>query len=215
MVYMASSLQATERNQFRNSELRKIRQQGNIPAVVYGQKVESKPVFVDKLELIKTIKTVGRNGVISLDIGGEKQDVILTEYQEDSVKKDIVHADFLAVDKTSKLTVEVRVVLTGDAVGVKDGGVLQQAFHELSITATPDNIPATIEVDITNLQVGETVTVADILYQGEFLINHEPELTIASILPPKVEKEISAGEQQEGGHPDNEEGRETESPGEA
>jgi large subunit ribosomal protein L25 len=212
---MASSLQATERNQFRNSELRKIRQQGNIPAVVYGRKVESKPVFVDKLELIKTIKTVGRNGVISLDIGGEKQDVILTEYQEDSVKKDIVHADFLAVDKTSKLTVEVRVVLTGDAVGVKDGGVLQQAFHELSITATPDNIPASIEVDITNLQVGETVTVEDILYQGEFLINHEPELTIASILPPKVEKEISTGEQQEGGHPDNEEGRETESPGEA
>ncbi|MHC0039262.1 50S ribosomal protein L25/general stress protein Ctc [Pseudoneobacillus sp. C159] len=207
---MASSLRATERNQFRNSELRKIRQQGNIPAVVYGRKVESKPVFVDKLELIKTIKTVGRNGVISLDIGGEKQDVILTEYQEDSLKKDIVHADFLAVDKSSKLTVEVRVVLTGEAVGVKDGGVLQQAFHELSITATPDNIPSALEIDITNLQVGETVTVDDILYQGDFSINHEPELTIASILPPKVEKEISSGEQQEGGQPVNQEGRETE-----
>jgi large subunit ribosomal protein L25 len=207
---MSSLLQATERTEFRNSALRKIRQQGNIPAIVYGSKVESKPVYVNGLELIKTIKTVGRNGVFSLDIGGNKQDVILSEYQEDHVKKEIVHADFLAVDKSSKLTVEVRVVLTGEAAGVKDGGVLQQPFHELSITATPDNIPQAIEVDVTNLQVGETVTVADILYQGKFEINHEPELTVASILPPRQEEEISTGEQQEGGIPENQEGRETE-----
>lgn len=208
---MTTLLQATERTEFRNSALRKIRQEGNIPAVVYGSKVESKPVYVNGLDLIKTIKTVGRNGVISLDIGGQKQDVILTEYQEDNIKREIVHADFLAVDKSSKLTVEVRVVLTGEAAGVKDGGVLQQAFHELSITATPDNIPPAIEIDVTNLQVGETVTVADILYQGMFEINHDSELTIASILPPKVEEEISTGEQQEGGIPENPEGRETDS----
>ncbi|WP_442597366.1 50S ribosomal protein L25/general stress protein Ctc [Neobacillus sp. D3-1R] len=207
---MTSVLQATERTEFRNSALRKIRQEGNIPAIVYGSKVDSKPVYVNGLELIKTIKTVGRNGVISLDIGGNKQDVILSEYQENHIKKEIVHADFLAVDKSSKLTVEVRVVLTGEAAGVKDGGVLQQPFHELSVTATPDNIPQTIEVDVSNLQVGETVTVADILYQGKFEINHEPELTIASILPPKQEEEINAGEEQEPGHPENEEGRETE-----
>jgi large subunit ribosomal protein L25 len=207
---MSTLLQAKGREEFRNSALRKIRQQGNIPAIVYGKKVESKPVYVNSLELIKTIKTVGRNGVISLDIDGSKQDVILTEYQEDHVKKEIVHADFLAVDKSTKLTVEVRVVLTGEAAGVKDGGVLQQSFHELSVTATPDNIPPSIEVDVTNLQVGETVTVADILYQGDFEINHEPALTIASILPPKVEREISTGEEQEGGIPENQEGRETE-----
>jgi large subunit ribosomal protein L25 len=207
---MSTQLQATVRNEFRNSELRKIRQEGNIPAIVYGAKVESKPVYVNGSELIKTIKKVGRNGVISLDIGGSKQDVILSEYQEDTVKKEIVHADFLAIDKTSKLTVEVRVVLVGEAAGVKDGGVLQQPFHELSITAIADNIPQAIEVDVTNLQVGETVTVADILYQGDFEINHDSELTIASILPPKVEKEISTGEEQEGGIPENQEGRETE-----
>lgn len=207
---MSTVLQATVRNEFRNSALRKIRLEGNIPAIVYGSKVDSKPVYINGLELIKTIKEVGRNGVISLDIDGNKQDVILTEYQQNSIKNNIVHADFLAVDKSSKLTVEVRLVLTGDAAGVKDGGVLQQPFHELSITATPDNIPQSIEVDVTNLQVGETVTVADILYQGKFEINHEPELTLASILPPKQEAEISTGEQQEPGPPDNQEGRETE-----
>ncbi len=125
------------------------------------------------------------------------------------IKKEILHVDFLAVDKSSKINVTVRLVLVGEAAGVKDGGVLQQPVHELSITSTPNEIPQQIEVDVTNLQVGETVTIADILYQGDFTINHEADEVIASILPPKQEEEINAGEQQEEGHPDNEEGRET------
>ncbi|MCM2535579.1 50S ribosomal protein L25/general stress protein Ctc [Neobacillus pocheonensis] len=206
---MSTVLQAKERKEFRHSALKKIRDEGNIPAVIYGAKVENKPVFVNSADLTKTIRTVGRNGVISLDVDGSKQDVVLTDYQENFIKKEIVHVDFLAVDKSSKINVSVRLVLVGDAAGVKDGGVLQQSVHELAITSTPGEIPQQIEVDITNLQVGETVTVADILYQGSFTINHEAEEVVASILPPKQEDEINAGEQQESGHPDNEEGRET------
>jgi large subunit ribosomal protein L25 len=207
---MSTVLQAKERKDLRTSELRKIRETGNIPAVIYGSKVESKPVFVSSADLTKTIRNVGRNGVISLDIDGSKHDVVLTDYQEDFIKKEIIHVDFLAVDKSSKINVTVRLVLAGEAAGVKDGGVLQQPVHELSITSTPSEIPQQIEVDVTNLQVGETLKISDILYQGSFTINHEEEEVIASILPPKQEEEINAGEQQEGGHPDNEEGRETE-----
>lgn len=207
---MSTVLQANERKEFRRSALRKIRDNGNIPAIIYGSKVESKPVYVSSADLMKTIRTIGRNGVISLNVNGSKQDVILTDYQEDFIKNEIIHVDFLAVDKSSKITVNVRVVLTGDAAGVKDGGVLQQPFHELSVTATPDQIPQQIEVDVTSLQVGETLTVSNIPYQGtEFEINHDEVDVVASILPPKAEVEINAGEQQEEGHPDNEEGRET------
>lgn len=207
---MSTVLQAKERKELRRSALRKIRANGNIPAVIYGARVESKPVSVSSADLTKTIRTAGRNGIISLDIDGNKVDVILSDYQEDAIKRDIIHVDFLAVDKQSKITVDVRLVLTGEAAGVKDGGVLQQSLHELSITTTADKIPPQIELDVTNLQVGETATVADILHQGDFTINHEEDEVIASILPPKQEEEINAGEQQEGGHPDNEEGRETE-----
>jgi large subunit ribosomal protein L25 len=206
---MSTVLQATERTEFRNSALRKIRTDGNIPAVIYGKKVEAKPVFISAADLTKTIRSVGRNGVISLDVNGDKQDVILTDYQKDPVKYEIVHVDFLAVDQSSKINVMVRLVLSGEAAGVKDGGVLQQPVHELSVTSTPAEIPAQIEVDVTNLQVGETLTISDILYQGSFTINHESDEVIASILPPKQEEEINSGEQQEEGHPDNEEGRET------
>jgi large subunit ribosomal protein L25 len=206
---MSTVLQAKERKEFRHSALRKIRDNGNIPAIIYGAKVENKPVFVSSADLTKTIRTVGRNGVISLDVDGSKFDVVLTDYQEDSFKKEILHVDFLAVDKSSKINVEVRLVLVGEAVGVKDGGVLQQSIHQLSITSTPDHIPQQIEVDISNLQVGETVLAGDIPSAGTFSINHEDEEVVASILPPRQEEEINAGEQQDGGHPDHEEGRET------
>ena len=206
---MSTVLQAKERTELRHSALKQLRSNGNIPAIVYGAKVESKPVFVSSADLTKTIRTVGRNGIISLDIDGNKHDVILSDYQEDSFKKEILHVDFLAVDKSSKINVQVRLALVGDAIGVKDGGVLQQSIHELSITSTPDNIPQAIEVDITNLQVGETVVVGDIPEIGGFTINHEDEEVVASILPPRQEEEINSGEQQQEGHPDHEEGRET------
>lgn len=209
---MSAILQATERKDTPRSELKKMRKIGNIPAVIYGAKVESKPVFISSADLTKTIRAVGRNGVISLDVGGTKQDVILSDYQEEPLKKEIIHVDFLAVDKSSKITVEVRLALVGEALGVKDGGMLQQPLHQLSVTTTPDNIPPQIEVDVANLQVGETLYVKDIPTMG-MTINHEENEVVASILPPKVEEEINAGEQQEGGHPDNEEGRETEPEG--
>ncbi|NRD77470.1 50S ribosomal protein L25/general stress protein Ctc [Bacillus sp. BRMEA1] len=206
---MSAVLQAKERKGLHRGELKKNRENGHIPAVIYGAKVKNTPIFISSADFTKTIKDTGRNAVISLDVDGQKQDVILTDYQEDIIKKDIIHVDFLAVDKSSKITVEVRLALTGEAAGVKDGGVLQQPLHQVSVTTTPDNIPPQIEVDVSNYQVGETVKIEDILYQGDFTINHEAEEVIASILPPKQEDEINAGEQQEEGHPDNEEGRET------
>lgn len=206
---MSTVLQAKERKALHRGELKENRRNGQIPAVIYGAKVKNTPVFISAADFTKTIKDVGRNGVISLNVGGQKQDVILTDYQEDFIKKEIIHVDFLAVDKSSKISVNVRLVLTGEAAGVKDGGVLQQPLHEVSVTTTPDHIPPQIEVDVSNLQVGETVKVEDILYQGDFTIDNDPEEVIASILPPKQEVEINAGEQQEEGHPDNEEGRET------
>jgi large subunit ribosomal protein L25 len=211
---MSPVLQATERKEFRKSALKKIRNNGDVPAVIYGEKVESKPVYVSNADLTKTIRSVGRNGVISLDCGGSKHDVILTAYQVDALKKEMIHVDFLAVSQSSKINVEVRLVLVGEAAGVKDGGVLQQPLHEISISTTPANIPGQIEVDVSHLQVGETVTIADIPTAGLFTIHHDNDEVIASILPPKQEEEINSGEQQADGHPENEEGRETKPVGE-
>ncbi|WP_043931794.1 50S ribosomal protein L25/general stress protein Ctc [Bacillus sp. EB01] len=210
---MSTTLLAKNRGGEQNLRPKQLRKQGDIPAVVYGSKVDSTPVYVSSAEFAKTLKEVGRNGVISLDIEGNKQDVIMTDYQKDTINNEILHADFLAVDKTSKLSVDVNVVLTGDAAGVRDGGILQQPLFTVSITSTPENIPQSLEVDVTNLQVNEVLTIADLSSDGKFEFNHEGDEVIASILPPKVEEEINSGEQQDGGTPENEEGRETEPSG--
>ncbi|MGG0719530.1 50S ribosomal protein L25/general stress protein Ctc [Robertmurraya massiliosenegalensis] len=206
---MSTALQAVERTEFRNSALTKIRREGNIPAVVYGNKLETKPIYINGADFIKTMREVGRNGVFPLDLNGKQVNVMLTDYQADAIKNEVIHADLLAVDMKKEIQADVRISLLGEAIGVKDGGVLQQSLHEVSVTSTPSNIPQIIEVDISHLEVGGTITIAD-LKTNNFEINHDSEQTIASILPPKVEEEIDSGEEQEEGVPTQEEGRETE-----
>lgn len=207
---MSAVIEARERTDFRRSNLKALRDQGNIPAVVYGANKESKSVSVSSADLLKTLRDNGRNGVISLQLSGEKRNVILSDYQADPLKRDIIHADFIEVNMSTELQVNVRIQLDGEAAGVKDGGVLQQTLHELSITATPNQIPQAIHVDVSNLQVGENLTVGDISSGKQFSINHDEEEVVVTILPPKQEEEISTGEKQEEGIPENLEGRETE-----
>ncbi|MEH7886609.1 50S ribosomal protein L25/general stress protein Ctc [Bacillus sp. JJ1609] len=206
---MGAVLKATERTGSQGSNLRRLRQEGNIPAVVYGRNSESKSIYINSIEFLKTIRENGKNGVISLDVGGSQQDVMLTDYQQDHIKNEVLHADFLAVDKSSKVNASVRINLVGEAAGVKDGGVMQQPVHEVNITSTPGSIPPSIDVDVTNLQVGENLTLADIK-TGNYEINDDESTVLVSILPPKQEEEINSGEEQEPGQPENEEGRETE-----
>ena len=182
---MTTVLQVKERKEFQGSALTRIRREGNIPAVVYGEKLESKPIYFSEKDFTQLIRKVGRNGVIALELDGIKHNVVLSEYQADPLKNVIIHADFLAVDMSQDIIADVRVILEGDAEGVKDGGVIQQSIHEVSVTAKQNLIPQSITVDVTGFQVNETITIADLRTNRDFVINHEDDEVIASILPPK------------------------------
>jgi len=207
---MTTTLQAKKRTTDKHSSITKLRNDGEIPGIVYGSKVENTAISLSEANFLKTIREVGRNGVISLDIDGETHNVVLNEYDSDPIKRSILHVDFLAVDLSKAISAPVKVSLVGEAAGVKDGGVMQQALHEVTVTAKPNDIPPSIDIDVTDLQVGDTITVGDVKGYGKIEINHETEEVIASILAPRQEEEISTGEQQEEGMPDNVEGRETE-----
>ncbi|MBO1515125.1 50S ribosomal protein L25/general stress protein Ctc [Metabacillus bambusae] len=203
-----TTLQAIERTEFTNSAKRKIRESGKIPAVIYGKASENKSVALDSIELIKTLREEGKNSIITLDVNGSSHAVMLYDMQKDPLKNEIVHADFHIVDMKSDVQVEVPIHLTGEALGVKDGGVLQQPLHEVTITSKPGNIPQTIDVDITNLGVNETLLIKDIPNNENYSFVQDEEQVIASVLPPQQEEEIDSGEEQEAGTPENEEGRE-------
>ncbi|KAB7664949.1 50S ribosomal protein L25/general stress protein Ctc [Bacillus sp. B1-b2] len=207
---MTTTLQANKRNTEKHSTLTKLRNSGDIPGIVYGSAVENTAISLSEANFLKVMKEAGRNGVISLDVDGKTHNVVLNEYHSDPIKRNILHVDFIAVDLSKEMSAAVKVALTGDASGVKDGGVLQQALHEVTVTAKPTDFPQSIDIDISELQVGETITVGDIKGYAKIEINHDKEEVIASILAPRQEEEISTGEQQEEGMPDNVEGRETE-----
>jgi large subunit ribosomal protein L25 len=206
---MSHILVAKQRTDFKQSTLRELREKGEIPAVVYGNDNGSRAISVNNAELKQTLKSIGRNGIIVLDFQGEQHQVLLSQYQKDPLKHEMYHADFLIVNMSEELQANVRVNLVGKASGVKDGGVLQQSLHEVTITAKPGEIPESINIDITDLEVNETIYVSDILTPHGVTINHSGDEVIASILAPRQEREISTGEQQGGGIPVNEEGRET------
>ncbi|MED4404166.1 50S ribosomal protein L25/general stress protein Ctc [Metabacillus fastidiosus] len=201
-----TTLQAQERTEFTSSAKRRIREQGQIPAVVYGKETESKSVSLDAGELLKKLRDEGRNAILQLHVGDASHPVMLSDYQMDPIRNQLVHADFQIVDMQSEVEVEVPVNLIGTSQGVKDGGVLQQSLHQILVKAKPGDIPQTIDVDVSNLGVNEVISVKDISSSGNYSLVQDEEQVIASILPPQQEKEIDSGEEQEPGEPTNQEG---------
>ncbi len=195
---MGTTLQIEERTSLKHSDKQMLRKSGSFPAVIYGKKKDSQPVAINSIEFRKAIREVGRNGILTLDVKGNKIQVMVQDLQTDPIKSEIVHADFYVVDMSSEVSAEVNIHLVGVSVGVKSGGVLQQAAHQLKVTALPGNLPSAIEVDISNLDVSENVQVSDIKGNGKYTIDHDGEQVIASVLPPKVEKTVEAGETQSG-----------------
>ncbi|MBT2575104.1 50S ribosomal protein L25/general stress protein Ctc [Bacillus sp. ISL-51] len=182
-----ATLKANERTDFKRSTLRKIRHSGHVPGIIYGKETTNTPVSLDSIELRKTLRDEGKNAIITIDVNGNQQSVMVTDLQIDPLKNELTHADFQVVNMSEELEAEVPIQLTGEAKGVKDGGIIQQPLHELSIKAKPKDIPQTINIDISGLEMNDVLTIADLTADGSYTFMNEPEEVVASILPPKQE----------------------------
>ena len=195
---MASLKSIIRQGKQTRSDLKKLRNTGKVPAVVYGYGTKNTSVKVDEVEFIKVIREVGRNGVIDLGVGSKTIKVMVSDYQFDPLKNQITHIDFLAINMTEERTVDVPVQLVGEAVGAKEGGVVEQPLFDLQITATPENIPESIEVDITDLQINDSYSVGDIKVSGDFTIENDPEESVVTVVPPTDEPSEEEIEPMEG-----------------
>jgi large subunit ribosomal protein L25 len=191
MINMAVKLKAELREDLTKSATKKARNEGRLPAVLYGKGKETKTISLDSIELVKTVRDEGRNAIISLDIEGDKPvDVMLHDYQMDSIKDELLHADFYIVDMSEEMDVEVSLNLEGEPEGVRDGGVLQQPLYELQVRAKPREIPDDISVDVSGLKIGDSITVADLPAADNYELLDEPETTIATILAPDTIEDV-------------------------
>jgi large subunit ribosomal protein L25 len=142
----------------------RLRAEDKVPAVVYGLDREPVSVVVDRKELRRALNTeAGINALITLDVDGHEDLTIVKDLQRHGVRRSIEHVDFLRVDRNQTITVEVPIVLIGEAKEVDNAqGVVEQLLHGLTVSARPGSIPAQFEADITDLVIGGAVRVGDL-----------------------------------------------------
>jgi large subunit ribosomal protein L25 len=177
-----SMLVAEKRKETKKTILKRLRSEGKIPAVVYGRAIHTESILINNTDLRNVIKSVGRNGIFSLNLDGTSKNVILRDYQSNPVTKEIIHVDLLQVNQNTEIDTRVSVILKGTSNGEKVGGVARQFVHELEITAKVNDLPDFIEIDITEFEIGHSVRVADIKKEySNCTIKHEDDETIVSI----------------------------------
>lgn len=183
-----ATLKAVKRDDHRSSVTKQLRKEGLVPGVVYGKKYGNESVAINGVELLKLLREEGRNAIISLEIGEEKPvEVMLHDHQMDAIRNELLHVDFFAVDMDEEIDVEVPIAIVGDPVGARDGGILQQPVFELVVRAKPNKIPDEITVDVSSLEIGDVITVADLKTTDEYSIFEDEDTTIATVLPPESE----------------------------
>ena len=212
---METNLKAKVRENSGSAQSRRSRGEGNIPAVVYGLGMEPVSVEINAREFTNALKTeAGSNVIFNLEIGKEKYTALAREIQKHVYRNEFLHVDFIQVDLSQTVDADVQVNFTGIPMGVKEeGGVIQTVNSTITITALPTNIPTSLDLDISGLNVGDNLAAADVdLPEGVELANDEDDSILITITIPRAaveeEEEIEGleGEEVEG-----EEGAEGES----
>ncbi|TCI23058.1 50S ribosomal protein L25/general stress protein Ctc [Exiguobacterium sp. SL-9] len=192
---MADTLKVTKRELRPRSVRANLRKEGKVLGVVYGYKVESTPVAFEEMALRKILREHGDNALIELNIDGKKVNTLVHGTEVDPFTNEYKHVEFMAVKMDEATEVEADVTLVGDAKGAKEGGYLAQTLYKVTVSATPANIPERIELDVSELGIGDSLTVADIPTNKDYEIVSEGDLQIASVNEPvAVEEEEEATE---------------------
>lgn len=188
---------ANARQETKKSAMRRLRASGQIPAVAYGKKLAPRSLSVSPRDLEGILSSErGRNTVIELDVDGkDKLTVLLSQYQYHPVSRHLLHADFLQIDLSEQVHVEVPFELFGKAKGVVMGGTLRQVFRKLPLRCLPEHIPVKISFDVTNLDLDQHVHAEDLALPDGVVIELPAKQTVAGVITEK-KRGMEEGEQE-------------------
>ncbi len=188
------NLNYTLREEVGSGKSGRLRNEGQVPAVIYGNGFPTHNIILNEKEILKVLKTLGENAVVNLDLDGGTQTAMIKEIQRKPITNRINHIDLQQVDDKEKIQVEVPVTLVGKEHGIEDG-VLQQQLDTVLVECLAINIPRTISVNIDDLEVGGNMTVADLYENENYIVLNESDEVIASIIPSTLnyEEEPAAG----------------------
>jgi large subunit ribosomal protein L25 len=194
-------LQATVRKSVGNGPARVLRRAGQIPAVLYGRKIEPVLLSVNTKDLEQILKK-GSFGQFILNLviqNGKKvtKPAIIKELQTHPVSGNLIHIDFYEVDMKRQIKVMVPVVTTGKSVGIEEGGLLNIVRRELEVFCLPGDIPEAIEIDISELGIGDSIHLEDVPLGENVEVAADVNFTVVTVLSPKVEEEVVEEEEEE------------------
>lgn len=195
------TLEAQLRTETGKGAARSLRRHGFVPAVIYGHGEQTRACKVNTKQLGKLLTSVSyENTLIDLKLDdGESPRVLIREVQLHPYRPEVLHVDFLTVHKGEKVRLDVPINLVGVAPGVKEGGIMEHLRHEVEIRCDPDMIPETLDVDISGMGIGDSLTVADLEPAKGVEILSDPAAAICSVVPPtvhKVEEEVEVVEEE-------------------
>jgi large subunit ribosomal protein L25 len=194
---------------------KKVRGAGMIPAVLYGEGAEPLAIAVNSKEFYPVIRTKARGNVI-LDLAIEGADrgvckAIIREVQYHPVRRDIIHVDFQHISMTKEIVVKVPIMVVGESVGVKShGGILEHLLREVEVQCLPASIPDQVTVDVSELDIGDSLQVKHLAIEGVKLVT-DPDSSVVTIVAPTVIEEVKVevpAEAVEGAPVEGEEGAE-------
>ena len=198
---MEARLEAVKRDTFGKNEARRLRAKGHIPAVLYGGalvdgKPQATPIAVDPKALMGILRgESGVNTLIGLKVGSEDVKVLMREYQVDPLTRRLLHVDFYRIAMDKMLVVKVPVTVKGEAKGIKQqGGLLDIVHREVEVECLPADIPEAIEVDVTELMLGQAIRLRDVATSPTWRPVTDGDVMLVHIVAPRAAVELAAAE---------------------
>ena len=194
-------IKADKRNSKGKGVVRKLRAAGRIPGVLYGTHVEPVSITVSARDWENITRHMKRNVIFDMEISDgaaiDKRTVMVKEVQRDGLGVNVLHIDFFQVSMEETVEVEVPIHLKGKAKGEVLGGIIDVHLRSIRVECLPSQIPEELTLDITELDIGDSIHVSDLSLPGVKLVEHG-DIAILSIIPPTVEKARGAAEAAEG-----------------
>ena len=178
----------------------RIRREGRVPATVYGLGNDAVSITVPARELQHILAgESGANTLITLSVGGDAVLTLARQIQRHPTRGDLVHVDFVRIRRDVAVSADVPLHLTGDAEGVKDGGLLEQLVFTVTVEAMPGNIPVALELAVDALGIGDQQRVSDLTLPAGVITQLDPETVLVLVAAPRVATEALEGEEGEDG----------------
>jgi large subunit ribosomal protein L25 len=196
-------LEAQARPSMTKGERNQLRGEGKVPAVIYGRGDDNLPLVLDGRILRQVLTTGGSNVLVDLAVKAKgkktrQETVMFKDVQRDMLFQDrIIHVDFIRISMTDKIEVSVQLNFVGDPAGADDGGVLTVVTREVLVKCLPGDIPEQFDIDISALNIGDSITAESLVLEGNIELLTLPETTLVQVLAPMAEEELEPAAEEE------------------